>query len=500
MYKPVVGLEIHVELSTKSKMFCSCVNDPNERHPNVNICPICTAQPGTLPVINKEAVRKVIKTGLSLKCQIPEYSKFDRKNYFYPDLPKGYQISQLYQPLCREGFLIINGKKIRIREVHLEEDTGKLIHPEGENYSLVDFNRAGIPLMELVTEPDLNSAREARRFAEELQLILRYLNVSDADMEKGQLRVEVNISLAKKEGELGTKVEIKNLNSFRSVEKAVDYEIERQTKILKSGKKVLQETRGWDAPKGITVSQREKEEAHDYRYFPEPDLPPLHLTSELINEIRSEIPELPQQKRERFKREYELDKKGVEVFVQNKDFGEYFEKVVSELPPRLPQQDIKKLIKLASNYLITDLQGLLKGSSVIGEDFLITPENFAEFITLITERGEQGEPREGEDERSSLTYQGKISSKIAKIVLEEMFKTGADPSHIIEEKGLSQITDGVEIKKIIEEVITQNPRAVQDFKKGKKNAFQYLIGQIMAKTKGKANPEIVNNLLKNLLI
>ena len=499
MYKPVVGLEIHVELSTKSKMFCDCLNDPNERHPNVNICPICTAQPGTLPVINKEAVRKVIKTGLSLKCQIPEYSKFDRKNYFYPDLPKGYQISQLYQPLCREGFLIINGKKIRIREVHLEEDTGKLIHPEGENYSLVDFNRAGIPLMELVTEPDLNSAREARRFAEELQLILRYLNVSDADMEKGQLRVEVNISLAKKEGELGTKVEIKNLNSFRSVEKAVDYEIERQTKILKSGKKVLQETRGWDAPKGITVSQREKEEAHDYRYFPEPDLPPLHLTSELINEIRSEIPELPQQKRERFKREYELDKKGVEVFVQNKDFGEYFEKVVSELPPRLPQQDIKKLIKLASNYLITDLQGLLKGSSVIGEDFLITPENFAEFITLITERGEQGEPREGEDERSSLTYQGKISSKIAKIVLEEMFKTGADPSHIIEEKGLTQITDGAEIEKIIKEVIKENPQPVKDFQEGKEAALQFLVGKVMSKTGGKANPQIVRDILSQTL-
>ena len=479
MYKVIVGLEAHVELNTKSKMFCACLNDSNERHPNVNICPICMGHPGTLPVINKEAVKKTIKTGLALNCQIPEYSKFDRKNYFYPDLPKGYQISQLYQPLCREGFLIINGKKIRIREVHLEEDTGKLIHPEGENYSLVDFNRAGIPLMELVTEPDLNSAREARRFAEELQLILRYLNVSDADMEKGQLRVEVNISLAKKEGELGTKVEIKNLNSFRSVEKAVDYEIERQTKILKSGKKVLQETRGWDAPKGITVSQREKEEAHDYRYFPEPDLPPLHLTSELINEIRSEIPELPKLRRERFKREYELDKKGVEVFVQNKDFGEYFEKVVSELPPRLPQQDIKKLIKLASNYLITDLQGLLKGSSVIGEDFLITPENFAEFISLI--------------------YEGKISSKIAKIVLEEMFKTGADPSHIIEEKGLTQITDGAEIEKIIKEVIKENPQPVKDFQEGKEAALQFLVGKVMSKTGGKANPQIVRDILSQTL-
>jgi len=480
-YQPKIGLEIHVELKTKTKMFCSCLNDSNERHPNVNICPVCTAQPGTLPVINKEAARKTIKTGLALNCQIPEYSKFDRKNYFYPDLPKNYQISQLYQPLCKNGFLEIisfqeNSRKIRIREVHLEEDVGRLIHEK--DYSLVDFNRAGIPLMELVTEPDLNSAREARRFAEELQLILRYLNVSDADMEKGQLRVEVNISLSKNQ-KLGTKVEIKNLNSFRSVEKAVDYEIERQTKILKSGKKVLQETRGWDAPKGITVSQREKEEAHDYRYFPEPDLPPLHLTSELINEIRSEIPELPQQKRERFKREYELDKKGVEVFVQNKDFGEYFEKVVSELPPRLPQQDIKKLIKLASNYLITDLQGLLKGSSVIGEDFLITPENFAEFISLI--------------------YEGKISSKIAKIVLEEMFKTGADPSHIIEEKGLTQITDGAEIEKIIKEVIKENPQPVKDFQEGKEAALQFLVGKVMSKTGGKANPQIVRDILSQTL-
>ena len=657
-YQPIVGLEIHVELKTKTKMFCDCPNDPNERHPNVNICPICLGHPGTLPVINKEAVKKTIKTGLALNCQIPEYSKFDRKNYFYPDLPKGYQISQLYMPFCKTGFLEIDNKKIRIREIHLEEDVGRLIHEK--DCSLVDFNRAGIPLMELVTEPNIESANEARKFAEELQLILRYLNVSDADMEKGEMRVEVNISLSnesqmdsnksrimlknesyklmnllfevhnklgpiykeknyqdaieqilKRESisyereknvklkfenlevsdffvdfvidnkivlevktklfisnddirqasryikslnlplaiivnfkhqrlefkrvvnptfendsslfeensrsVLGTKVEIKNLNSFRSVEKAVDYEIERQTKILKSGKKVLQETRGWDAPKGITVSQREKEEAHDYRYFPEPDLPPLHITSGLISEIRSEIPELPELRRERFKREYELDEKmvagtsshlpprsasrssAIEVFVQNKDFGEYFEKVVSELPPRLPQQDIKKLIKLASNYLITDLQGLLKGSSVIGEDFLITPENFAEFITLITERGEQGEPREGEDERSSLTYQGKISSKIAKIVLEEMFKTGADPSHIIEEKGLTQITDGAEIEKIIKEVIKENPQPVKDFQEGKEAALQFLVGKVMSKTGGKANPQIVRDILSQTL-
>ena len=493
-YQPTIGLEVHVELKTKSKMFCSCLNDPNEHHPNVNICPTCTAQPGSLPVINKEAVRKVIKTGLALNCQIPEYSKFDRKNYFYPDLPKGYQISQLYQPLCREGFLEIDGKKIRIREVHLEEDTGRLIHEK--DYSLVDFNRAGIPLMELATEPDITSAKEARKFAEELQLILRYLDVSEADMEKGEFRVEANISLRlQTTDKLGTKVEIKNLNSFRAVEKALDYEIERQTKVLKAGKKIIQETRGWldeitassrrvagarvDDVKGVTVSQREKEEAHDYRYFPEPDLPPLHNTKEFVNKIRAEIPELSRQRRERLAKEYKLDKKSIEVFVQNKDFGEYFEKVISELPPKIPKNQLPRLIKLATNYLITDLQGLLKGASVTGEDFLITAENFAEFITLIEE--------------------GKISSKIAKMVLSEMFSTGADPSHIIEEKGLSQITDEAEIEKIIKEVISKNPKAVEDFKKGKENAFQYLIGQIMAKTRGKANPQIVKDILSKTL-
>jgi len=490
MYKTIVGLEVHVELDTKSKMFCSCANDPDEHHPNVNICQICTAQPGSLPVINKEAVRKTIKTGLALNCQIPEYSKFDRKNYFYPDLPKGYQISQLYEPLCINGYLEIGDKKIRIREVHLEEDTGKLIHPEGENYSLVDFNRAGIPLMELVTEPDMNSAKETRKFAEELHLIMHYLNVSDADMEKGQMRVEVNVSLSTKGkpapyrtedsgAGLGTKVEIKNLNSFRAVERSIDYEIKRQTEILGRGEKIIQETRGWDDIEGITVSQRGKEEAHDYRYFPEPDLPPLHASQEMLNEIQAEIPELPQEKRERFKREYELDEKNVGVFVYNKNLGEYFEKVISELPPKIPKNQLPRLIKLATNYLITDLQGLLRGESVTGEDFLITPENFAEFITLI--------------------YEGKISSKIAKMVLSEMFSTGADPSHIIEEKGLVQITDEVEIEKIIKEVISKNPKAVEDFKAGKENAFQYLIGQIMAKTQGKANPKIINDILQQIL-
>jgi len=474
---PIIGLEIHVELKTKSKMFCFCKNDPDEKHPNINICPVCLGHPGTLPVINREAVRKTIKTGLALNCEISRHTFFERKNYFYPDLPKGYQISQYSTPICKNGFLEIDGKKIRIRRVHLEEDTGRLIHEK--DYSLVDFNRAGVPLMELVTEPDIESPKEARKFAEELQLILRYLDVSDADMEKGQMRVEANISLSSKKGVLGTKVEIKNLNSFKAVEKALEYEIERQRKILESGKKVIQETRGWDPAREITFSQREKEEAQDYRYFPEPDLPPLEITQEMVDEIRAEIPELPRQKRERFKKEYNLDEKSIEIFVKNKDFGEYFEKVVSEFTPNLPKEKLLRLIKLATNYLTTDLLGLLKGASVSGEDFLITPENFAEFIELIDE--------------------GKISSKIAKIVLEEMFKTGADPSHIIEEKGLVLITDEAEIEKIVYQVISENQKAVSDFKKGKENALEFLIGQVMRKTKGKANPKIAKEILTRIL-
>ncbi len=486
-YKPTIGLEIHVELKTQSKMFCSCKNDPLERHPNVNICPICLGHPGVLPVINEDAVRKVIKTGLALNCRISEDSKFDRKNYFYPDLPKNYQISQYYIPFCRGGYLKIGSKKVRIREVHLEEDTGKLIHPEGKDYSLVDFNRAGVPLMELITEPDLNSAKEARAFAEELQLIFRYLGVSDADMEKGQLRVEANISLGKG-NKLGTKVEIKNLNSFRAVEKGIEYEIERQRKILESGKKVIQETRGWNDTRGITVSQREKEETHDYRYFPEPDLPPLSFTKEFINEIGGELPELPQARRERFKKEYGIEEKAIEVFVQQKDLGEYFEKVMSELKQRIRELETKrkvngdeflKLARLCTNYLITDLQGLLKKASVTGENFRITPENFAEFITFI--------------------YEGKISSKIAKQILENMFSTGGNPSHIIKEKGLIQITDEAKIEKIIKEVISQHQKAVQEFQKGKENALQFLVGQVMSATRGRANPGIVNKILRRLV-
>jgi len=492
-YKTIIGLEIHVELKTNSKMFCCCKNDSDEKRANLNVCPVCMGHPGTLPVINEEAVRKTIKTGLALNCKISEASKFDRKNYFYPDLPKGYQISQYDMPLCKEGFLQIDDKKIRIRRIHLEEDTGRLLHPEGENYSLVDFNRAGIPLMELVTEPDISSAQEARKFAEELRQILRYLDVSPAAMEKGQMRVEANVSIVPQKNniksKLGTKVEIKNLNSFRSVEKAIEYEIERQKEILDSGGKVSQETRGWDETKEKTFSQREKEQAHDYRYFPEPDLPTLCFSKDFIEKIKYEIPELPYQKRKRFVKEYGLDKKAVDVFVQNKELGEYFEKVMSELRNWLKEIEEKKevkegefirLAKVVSNYILTELQALLK-KRVLDEDktYPITPENFAEFIVLI--------------------YEGKISSKIAKRVLLSMFKTGSDPSHIIEQEGLFQIGDIGEIEKVVKKVIEENPQAVQDYKSGKETALQFLMGQTMKETKGRADPKTTIKLLKKLL-
>jgi len=481
-FQPVIGLEIHAELGTNSKMFCSCKNDADERHANVNICPVCMGHPGTLPVINKEAVRRVIKTGLALKSEISMISKFDRKNYFYPDLPKGYQISQYDMPIAQKGELRleIKGKElkvIKITRVHLEEDTGSSVHNKGANYSLVNFNRAGIPLMELVTEPDMSSALEARKFSQELHLLFRYLNVSEANMEKGQLRIEANVSVKPRDSKkLGTKVEIKNLNSFRVVEKAIDYEIKRQTELLKSGKKVIQETRGWDENKSATVSQRIKEEAHDYRYFPEPDLPVLSFTQDEINEIRAEIPELPGNKRIRFSSEYKIDKDSVEFFVQNKDLGEYFEKVVSEFEPNLPKEKLSSLIILAVNYMITDLQGLLKEKGIEGEDFLITPENFSEFITLIENKT--------------------ILSKVAKTVLVEMFQTGADPSNIIQEKGLTQMTDEDEIIDIVKNIISVNQKAVSDFKKGKENAIQFLIGQVMAQTKGRIDPKTAEKILK----
>jgi len=515
-YEPTIGLEIHAELKTKSKMFCSCPNGLGlENEPNVDICPVCSGQPGTLPVINEEAVHMVLKAGLALGGQIGDTSKFDRKNYFYPDLPKGYQISQYDQPLVEGGYLDIreNDEKARVRitRIHLEEDTGKLTHPKSANYSLVDLNRAGVPLMELVTEPDIKSGAQARKFCQELQLIFRYLGISDADMERGQMRCEVNISirpvdfnpptpLLRKGGEkpassplvkggagglkkLGTKVEIKNLNSFRVVERAIDYEIKRQTEALETGEKIIQETRGWDDAAGETFSQRAKEEAHDYRYFPEPDLPPLKGLVALSEELKKELPELPAQKRERFAKEYGLSAGDIDVLAVKFDLGNYFEKVASELAALVkmaePKIDYAKSAKLAVNYLITELQRMVYQS---GNDFSaikITPAKFAEFIKL--------------------TAQGVVSSSGAQTVLAEMFATGADPSHIIAEKDLGQVSDEEELNLAIEEVLSANPGPVADFKKGKQNSLMFLVGKVMAATKGKANPQVVIEMLKGKL-
>jgi len=476
-YKPTIGLEIHAELKTNSKMFCSCKNDPDEKRPNFNICEVCTAQPGTLPVVNEEAIRKVIKTGIALNCEVAKESKFDRKNYFYPDIPKGYQISQYDQPLCAGGFLKVGDRKIGITRIHLEEDTGSSLHPEGVDYSLVNYNRAGVPLMELVTEPDITSGQEAANFAKELQLIFKYLGVSDADMEKGLMRVEVNISVSKTK-KLGTKVEIKNLNSFRVVQKAIDFEIVRQTELLEAGEAVAQETRGWHDKKEITFSQREKESAHDYRYFPEPDLPPLHFTNEYKDQIKGQIPELPAQKRVRFANEYGLESNQIEVFINQKDLSEYFEKVVSEFE-ELSGENGKKLSKLVANYLISDIQGLLGNTEFMENKFKITPENFAEFITMI--------------------HDSEISSKVAKVVLLEMFNTGGDPSNIVQANNWGQMKDDGELEAVIKKVIEANPKTLADYKAGNKNALQFFAGHVMKETRGTANPATVQEMLKKLL-
>ncbi len=489
-YKPTIGLEIHAELKTNSKMFCGCKNDPDEKRPNVNICPICLAHPGTLPVANEEAIKKVIRAGLALNCKIAKDSKFDRKNYFYPDIPKGYQISQYDMPFCENGYLNIEAaasaeapasrRKIGITRIHLEEDTGKSMHPEGADYSLVDYNRAGRALMELVTEPDITSGAEARAFAQELQLILKYLGVSDADMEKGLMRVEVNISISKTKT-FGTKVEIKNLNSFRVVEKAIDFEIARQTELLEAGEKVVQETRGWHDKKEITFSQREKESAHDYRYFPEPDLPPLHFEKKYIDAIKAEIPELPADKRKRFSKEYGLEAAPVEVFVNNKELGNYFEKVASELVAWLEAGKMpidNGMYKIAANYVITNIPGLLGTTPFSEKTFKIDAENFAEFVKMI--------------------HTGEISSKIAKMVLAEMVNTGGDPSNIVEANNWGQMNDVAGLEKVIADVMAKNPKAVSDVKAGNKNALQFLAGQVMKETRGTADPKKVQELLNKL--
>ncbi len=499
-YIPVIGMEVHVELKTKSKMFCSCKNGlGQESAPNIHICPICTAQPGTLPVPNQQAIEFVQLAGLALGCELNLKSKFDRKNYFYPDLPKGYQISQYDQPLCQNGVLeisILNDqfpnnnqisnskiqtKTVGITRIHLEEDTGKLVHPKGANYTLVDLNRACVPLMELVTEPDLENGEQARIFCTKLQQICRYLGISDADMEKGNMRCEVNLSLHKENEEKlsGTKVEVKNINSFRYVEKAINYEIKRQTEALENGEKIIQETRGWDSVKNVTVSQRKKESAHDYRYFPEPDIPPMEFSAAYVEQLRKKLPELPAEKEKRFAQQYGLGADDIAVLTAQQDLAAYFENVMSELLEKLTSHEInaptEKVTKLAVNYLISELRKHLAENKHDVRDLKISPENYAELIGLVAD--------------------GKINSSAAQTVLKEMYHTGSDPSQIIEAKNLGQLEDTGELERAVDEVLAKNQKSVEDFKAGKENALKFLMGQVMKETGGKANPQVVLELL-----
>lgn len=466
-YKTTIGLEIHAELKTATKMFCGCVNDPLEKTPNKNVCPICLAHPGTLPAINKKAVEEVVRVGYALGGKINEQSQFDRKSYFYPDLPKGYQISQYENPFVKGGKLV----GVEITRVHLEEDTARLTH--GKDGALVDYNRAGLPLMELVTEPVIGDADKASEFAKELQLILRYLGASDADLEKGQMRVEPNISIAPSGSkELGTKVEIKNIGSFKSVRGAIAYEVERQKKVLEGGGKIVQETRGWDDVKGETFSQRMKEEADDYRYMPEPDLPQIDFSvGEEINlkGLELSVPELPTNKRERFTKEYGFKSPdALERMIKDRGEAEFFEEVMSEIGGD------KKAIETIVNYIDSDLVGLMKKKKTSWEDLKITPENFGELITRLKD--------------------GKVSTRSAKDILGEMFETGVDPDNVIKEKGLEQISDESEIVNVVKEVIAENEKAVEDYKKGKETAVKFLIGQAMAKLRGRGSPELLEKL------
>ena len=466
-YQTTIGLEIHAELNTLSKMFCGCTNNPEINTPNINICPICMAHPGTLPVINKKAVESVIRVGLAIGADIANFTEFDRKNYFYPDIPKAYQISQYKFPIVSGGKL----KGIDITRIHLEEDTATSKHDRGE-YSLVDFNRAGVPLMELVTEPVIHSSKEAGDFGRELQLLLKYLGVSEANMDKGQMRVELNISISDDPKILGTKVEVKNINSFKAVERAAEYEIKRMTELLDSGKgsEIVQETRGWDENKQSTFSQRSKENANDYRYFPDPDLPKLFLNKIFDNEkIKNELPELPEAKRSRYINDYGIKNEDIESYIVDQDLGKWFEEVSKIL-------NNKEKIKIASNYITSDYLGLKKINQGIK---LPNAENFSELIDIVTS--------------------DKISSRVAKDILAIIVLNDESPLKIAEEKGLIQNHDEGALEEIAQSIIDKNPEVVAIYKAGKENAIMSLVGQIMKETKGSANPALVQKLLKKLL-
>ncbi len=470
-YEPVIGLEVHTQLKTVSKLFCGCSTKFGAL-PNTQVCPVCLGFPGTLPVLNEKALHYALMTGLMVGSEISMFSKFDRKNYFYPDLAKAYQISQYDKPICQGGVIPISldgtHKKIGLTRIHLEEDAGKLNHFTKD--SGVDYNRGGIPLIEIVSEPDIRSAKEAYEYLKALKTILEYLDVSDCNMEEGSLRCDANVSLRLIGTEkFGTKAEIKNLNSFHNVEKAINYEIKRQEELLNSGGRVVQETRLWDKDKEVTRSMRSKEQAHDYRYFPEPDLVPIIVSSEMLQKIKSELPELPQARLNRFVKDYGLSEYDAGVLTAQKDLADFFEEGAK----------VSKNVKAVVNWIMGDLLRDLNEKGLSIQQSVVKPEDISSLVELIDS--------------------GTISGKIAKDVFVEMFKTGASPKEIVKAKGLTQVSDQGQIEAAVQKAIQDNPKSLQDYQSGKKNALTYLVGQVMKLTQGRANPKMVNELLQQEL-
>jgi aspartyl-tRNA(Asn)/glutamyl-tRNA(Gln) amidotransferase subunit B len=475
-YETVIGLEVHAQLLTLSKIFCGCSTTFGEE-PNSLTCPVCTGQPGSLPVLNRKAVEFAIKLGLATKCRIAPYSLFARKNYFYPDLPKGYQISMYELPLAEDGFVEIwvdgNKKRIKIIRIHLEEDAGKLKHgemPETASFSYVDFNRTGVPLVEIVSGPDLRTPQEAGDYLRELRAILQYLEICTGDMEKGNFRCDANVSVRPKgQKEFGTRTELKNMNSFRHVEMALEYEIKRQVSLLEDGEQVVQETRLWNVDEGITASMRGKEEAHDYRYFPDPDLVPVNIDEGWIGQIRQSLPELPSEKRERFVKQYSIPEYDAAIITSTKPLSVYYEEAVRLFPEP----------KTVSNWIMGDLLRELKRDEREIDQCPVTPLHLAEMLSMVKD--------------------GTISGKIAKDVFEEMYRTGEKPSKIVQEKGWVQILDKGKIERAIEKAMQANAKQVEDYRNGKEKLFGFFVGEVMKQTKGKANPKLVNELLKEKL-
>ncbi|MGD9823924.1 Asp-tRNA(Asn)/Glu-tRNA(Gln) amidotransferase subunit GatB [Desulfobacter sp.] len=473
IFEPVIGLEVHAQLKTETKIFCSC-STAFGKAPNANTCPVCTGMPGVLPVLNKQAVTFAVKAGLATHCTINRESRFDRKNYFYPDLPKGYQITQYAKPIAEHGFLDIEAdagqKRIGITRIHMEEDAGKLIHDSLRGKSMVDLNRTGVPLIEIVSEPDLRTAAQASAYLKKLHAILKYIDVCDGNMEQGSFRCDANVSLRPQgQAEFGTRAELKNLNSFKHVEKAILYEIQRQTYVLEEGGQVIQETRLWDPAQNRTVSMRGKEEAHDYRYFPDPDLVPLIVDDAWIQEVLTSMPELPDEKKERFIREYSLSEYDAGVLTASLDMANFFEDTIKPL----------KNIKQAANWTMTTLMGMLNAKGIEICDSPVSARGFSKLLGLLES--------------------SRINANAAKTVFEQMVETGKDPESIVKEKGLEQVSDQGELEAMVDAVIQENPEEAKAYKEGKTKLFSFFMGQVMKKTRGKADPKVVTPMLKSKL-